>query len=61
MTSRRRKASNQYWIIVFYVDFECYNVEQRRINIVYFSAYINNVGQCRNNVIIFNVEVHDFD
>ena len=32
-----------------------YNVEKRRINVVYYNVDINNVRQCENNV-IFNVE-----
>ena len=62
MTSRRRATSNQRWNIVVHVNVEIYNVEQRRINVVYFNVDINNVWQRRrNNVVIFNVEFHDVD
>ena len=40
---------------------EISNVEQRQINIVYFSVDINNVIQRRNNAVIFNVEFHNVD
>ena len=62
MTSRRRATSNQRWNIVVHVNVEIYNVEQRRINVVYFNVDINNVWQRRrNNVVIFNVEFHNVD
>ena len=36
-----------------------YNIEQRRINAVYFNVDMNNVRQRRNNVVIFNVGFHN--
>ena len=36
-----------------------YNVEQRRINVVYFNVDMNNVRQRRNNIDIFNVEFYN--
>ena len=41
-----------------YVNVGIYNVDQRRINIVYFNDDLNNVRKRRNNVIIFNVDFH---
>ena len=49
MMSRRRTTSNQRWNNVVYVNVEICNV-------VYFSLDINNVAQCQNNIVIFNVE-----
>ena len=42
--------------------FQCcstYNVEQRRVNAVYFNVDINNVRQRRNNIVNFNVEFNN--
>ena len=36
-----------------------YNVEQRRIDVVYFNVDMNNVRQRRNNIDIFNVEFYN--
>ena len=36
-----------------------YNVEQRRINVVYFKVDMNNVRKRRNNVVIFNVQFYN--
>ena len=44
-----------------YVNVEIYNVEQRQINVVYFSDDINSVRQRRNNAVVFNVEFHNVD
>ena len=55
MMSRRWTTSNQRWNNVAYVKVEIYNVEQLRINIIYFDVDFNNVRQHRNNV-IFNVD-----
>ena len=44
-----------------YVSVEIYNVEQRRINIVYFNVDISNVRKRWNNVFIFNVKFHKVD
>ena len=41
VTSRRRTMSNQCWNNVVYVKVEIYNVEERRINVVYFNFHIN--------------------
>ena len=38
-----------------------YNIEQRRMNVVYFKIDINNIWQSRSSVVIFNVEFHNFD
>ena len=35
------------------------NIEQYRINVVYFNVDMNNVRQHRNNVVIFNVKFHN--
>ena len=56
MMSRRRTTSNQRWKNVADVNVGIYNVDQRRINIVYFKDDLNNVRQRGNNVIIVNVD-----
>ena len=35
------------------------NVEQRRINVVYFNVDMNNVRERRNNIAIFNVKFYN--
>ena len=47
---------NQRWSNVVYVNVRIYNVEHRRINVVYFK-----VRQRRNNVVIFNVDLHNVE
>ena len=47
-TSRGRTTSNQNWNNVVYVNLGIYNVEQLRINFVYFNVDINNVTQWQN-------------
>ena len=41
------------------VNVQIYNVEQRRINVLYFKVDLNNVRQRQNNVVIFNVDFHN--
>ena len=38
-----------------------YNVEQRRINVVYFNVDLNNVRPRRHNVVIFDVDLHNVE
>ena len=56
--SRRRTTSNQRWNNVADVNVGIYNVDQRRINIVYFKDDLNNVRQRGNNVIIVMFDFH---
>ena len=59
MTSRCRTTLNQRWNHVLHANLEIYNVEQRRINIIYSTVVTNNVRQRRNNVLIFNIEFYN--
>ena len=44
-----------------YANIQIYNVEQSRINIVYFNVDINSFKQLRNKVAIFNVELSEYE
>ena len=43
------------------INVEIYNVEQRRINVVYFNVDINSVRQRQNDVVILSVEFRNID